>query len=102
MNFPEIHSAIKHVIKTSDCLHCKSRFKVEDIHVVTTTRTDGLFDVICHNCKRSSIVTVSLTPKQEIGINRHGSGISHNDVLDIKNFLNHFDGNFKKLFIKEQ
>ena len=28
--------------------------------------------------------------------------ISQNEVLDMKNFLARFDGNFKKIFIKEK
>jgi len=35
------------------------------------------------------------------GNNRTHKSISDNDILDIKNFLNNFDGDFKKIFIED-
>lgn len=97
MNFSEIKSAVKHLLKTSNCLHCKAGFKEHDIRVLVTTQNEGLFDIKCSACNCSTIVTVTLSAETRT----HG-GISQNDVLDIKNFLSGFDGNFKKIFTNEQ
>jgi hypothetical protein len=34
-------------------------------------------------------------------IQRNHKQITKNDILDVKNFLNNFDGDFKKIFTKE-
>lgn len=107
MKFSEIRNAVKHLLKTSKCLHCNNKYAVEDISVVASTHSEGLFEMTCNHCKASTIVTVLLSPepetKKEAGQNlRTHQSISKDDVLDIKNFLNKFDGNFKKIFYKEQ
>lgn len=107
MKFSEIKTALKHLAKTSNCLHCKEKYELEDINVVATTKLEGLFEMQCTKCKTSTIVTVLLAPeieikKQNVKRQHQGlAGISENDVLDIKNFLNKFDGNFKKIFTIE-
>lgn len=104
MNYPEITNAVKHLRETCKCLHCESAYRKKDIHVVATTKVEGLFDLRCPSCKASTIVTVLLAPEVEIKkaqTKRTHRSISHDDILDIKNFLNHFDGDFKKIFIKE-
>ncbi len=111
MKFSEIKNALKHLAKTSSCLHCKAKYELDDINVVATTKTEGLFEMQCTNCKTSTIVTVLLAPEIEVknqnsqNSQRQHQGIqeiSENDVLDIKNFLNKFDGNFKRIFTSEK
>jgi hypothetical protein len=111
MNFPEINSAIKHLIKTCKCLQCQAKYKSENISIVATTKLEGLFELHCDKCKATSIVSILLTPEHEEGTaremeitpqRRNFKGISQDDVLDIKNFLSTFDGNFKKIFSKKK
>lgn len=113
MNFPEIENAVKHLLKTSKCLHCKNKYIADDVNLIATTKSEALFDMRCHECKCSTIVTVLLSPEKEInhqritGQTRRAVGISQNsisqnDILDIKNFLNNFNGDFKKIFSKEK
>lgn len=104
MKYPEIRSAVKHLMKTSKCPHCEGKFKEDNIHVIATTKAEGLFEMKCPGCTASTIVSVFLAPENEVlgeqSIRTHG-GISHDDVLDMKNFLSKFDGNFKKIFPTE-
>ncbi len=103
MNFPEIQTAIQHLQKTSKCLHCRSKYNLDNINVVATTKLEGLFEMTCPNCHAATIVTVLLTPEMEIRkkkTNPKQGKISHDDILDIKNFLSNFDGNFKRIFSK--
>ena len=102
-------------------MHCKENYLMDDIHVIATTKQEGLFEMRCAKCMASTIATVILTPKDdknqeetyevsedipptdEIEITEHSGPRSHkaispNDILDVKNFLNNFDGNFKKIF----
>lgn len=110
MNLPEINNAAKHLKKISKCPHCKGKYNMPDIDVVATTKNEGLFEMKCANCHNSTIVTVLVTEEQNskptikentlINDRRHRS-ISQNDILDVKNFLDSFDGNFKKIFSKK-
>ncbi len=109
MNYPEIKNAIQHLKEKCKCLQCKGKFELDDISIIATTNTEGLFETKCKNCKCSTIITVTLAPEVEIkkkkirGISAqriHG-GISENEVLDMKNFLSNFDGDFKKIFINK-
>lgn len=102
MNYPEIKNVIKHLKKTCKCLNCESKFNYEDINVIATTNTEGLFETRCKNCESSTIVTVLLEPNVKIAPYRIHGRISGNEVLDMKNFLNKFDGNFKKIFTKSK
>lgn len=101
MNFSEIQNAVRHLIKTSKCTQCKGRYTHETINVIAATKNEGLFELKCLKCKTSTIVTVLITPpapEKTMMTNRKHQKISQNDVLDIKNFLSGFDGNFKKIF----
>ncbi|MEK7672616.1 MAG: hypothetical protein AAB373_01905 [Patescibacteria group bacterium] len=107
MKFTEIQSALEYLVKKSTCLHCKAKYTFDDIQIIASTKFEGLFELRCSKCDSSSIVTVFLSPTMETmseGVDAMviGDKISNNDILDIKNFLSGFDGNFKKLFIKEK
>lgn len=104
MNFSEITSAVRHLQKTCKCVQCNKAFKNDDIHIIASTKHEGLFELHCRGCHSSTIVSVMITAEVEIqhNIQRSHRGISTNDVLDIKNFLSKFDGNFKKIFSKKK
>lgn len=109
MNFKEIKSAVEHLKKTCKCMQCQSKYELEDISVIASTQSEALFELICNQCQCSTIVSVllSLDPDQEVEIRkaepqRKHKNISQDDVLDIKNFLSTFDGNFKKIFSKKK
>jgi hypothetical protein len=117
MNYLDLENTVKHLKKTSKCLSCKAKYELEDIHIVATTAFEGLFEMKCFKCHKSTIVTVVLTPPQntkngkkeaketilesyarEHRILNRGKKISDNDILDMKIFLNKFDGNFNEIF----
>ncbi|MBT4917319.1 hypothetical protein HON58_02660 [Candidatus Peregrinibacteria bacterium] len=109
MNFKEIKNAVKHLQETCTCSGCKNKYLQKDIKVVATTSSEGLFELVCNKCHSSTIVTVLVTREEqnqqaqvtETRTRTHRK-ISTDDVLDIKNFLTDFDGNFIKLFTKEK
>jgi len=111
MNFSEVKSAVSHLKKTSKCVQCKKKYKETDIYIIASTQKEALFEMKCSKCESSAIVTVFQTNKKEtaeeleVQYREHQKlhdKISENDVLDIKNFLTKFDGNFKKIFTKKQ
>lgn len=103
MKFSDIKNALKHLVKTNRCLHCRGQYDLEEINIIATTKLEGLFEMHCGKCHLSSIMTVVVSPEIEVKKTQgrsHG-GISPNDILDVKNFLNNFDGDFKKLFTND-
>lgn len=120
MNFPEIENAVIHLKKASRCLHCQGKYNYADINLIASTSNEGLFEMKCQKCHNNTLVTVLLgaEPKidnkkdsaqhldlatiKEKSLRRTHRKIEDNDVLDIKNFLNNFDGNFKKIFTRKK
>ncbi len=107
MNYPEVNNAVEHIKKTCKCAECGSAYKEEEINIVASTKNEGLFELKCTKCKLSTIITVLISEEIEIKEKNllessFKKTISQNDVLDIKNFLLDFDGNFKKIFNKVQ
>ena len=101
MNYDELKYAIQHVKKTCKCVSCKRNFINADIHVIACTNDEALMELRCDQCACSTIVTVSINSGLEVtekNTHRQHRSISKNDILDMKNFLNNFDGNFKKIF----
>lgn len=101
MDIHELKNAIRHVQKKCKCTECQQRFKQKDISIVAATKAEALFELKCQKCGLITIITVVNTILKEpefapVSSNVHA--ISSNDVLDMKNLLNNFDGNFKKLF----
>ena len=104
MNLNEIKTVVDHLNKTSKCPSCDGKYKKENINIIATTNTEGLFELYCHKCKANSIANVIATPSSEYiaEFNRGHKGVSKNDILDVKNFLNTFDGDFKKIFSRKK
>ncbi len=105
MNINELQSTIKQLTETCACLGCKSKYIEGKINVIATTKNEGLFEMYCEKCNATSLVTVivSRTVHLEGSKRKHSriENISKNDILDMKNFLQGFDGNFKKIFLKQ-
>lgn len=111
MNINELTVIIKHIKKTSPCPSCKKLYNIQDISILASTKHECLLEMRCKYCKKTSLSDIVATP-----INRKSkspqdtevplinqvirNGITNDDILDTKNFLNKFDGNFKKLFFK--
>lgn len=102
MNLKELTEIIQHVRKTTECPHCKRKYNTQDISVLASTKFECLLELKCHYCKKTALTDIVATPKKpnnvplinQVITNR----ITYNDILDVKNFLDNFDGDFKKLF----
>jgi hypothetical protein len=105
MNLQELSEIIKYVRKESSCPKCKRKYNFQDISIIASTKFECLLELRCQYCKTSVLSDIVATPKNKVDT-RNVPLISHimrenitdNDILDVKNFLNNFDGDFKKLF----
>lgn len=110
MNYEDLKDVIRHLKKVFPCNTCEKKFINEGIKVLTACQNEVLFHMSCYNCMNQLIVHVTMvdhdcdpnceaTEKMELEIETHDApSISENDVLDIHNFLNKFNGDFKNLF----
>ncbi len=97
MNFRELRSAIKYIQKECKCTDCNTKYREVDIHTIATTKDEALFELQCNKCGLNTVITM----KNQLSIDLEYASknkISQDDILDMKIFLNKFDGNFKKLF----
>lgn len=103
MSYAELKEIIKHLKKVMPCNNCKKKFMNEDMRVLSTFNNEALFHFRCHTCANQLMVHVSVVEQNEkvnkLNIQTQNPGsISPNDILDIHNFLNQFNGDFKTLF----
>lgn len=106
MNINQIKKAVKYIQSNCPCNVCGKKAKNADIYVIASTKLEGLFEVYCPKCQASSIISVmvsKIAPEERMHRDLDLGGphqVSQNDILDLKNFLSGFDGNFKKIFKK--
>lgn len=108
MRYTELKQIVKHIIKQIACPHCEARYKEDRLHVLGTLPDEALFFTQCIKCKSQVLINVAFSQEGEDAERMLPEnlqiqtaitpGISYDDFLDVKNFLNNFNGDFKKLF----
>ena len=105
MNFEQLKELIKYIKKVVTCPHCNEKYTNKNIEILGTMPLEGLFHLRCHGCDSQVLVNVIINPKKDKHkgkkidiITRDHRKISQDDILDVRNFLNNFNGDFKKLF----
>ncbi len=108
MNLEQLKKAIKYLQANCPCINCGKKHRANDINIIASTKIEGLFEVHCSKCQSSSMISVMISklaesdrPHRNLDLEaKQRQKVSENDILDVKNFLNSFDGNFKKIFKK--
>lgn len=111
MNLNELLVIVRHIKKSSPCPSCNRPYRQQDISILASTKYECLVEMRCRYCKKTSLSDIVATPRErkpgekiqnEVPLINQviRNGITENDVLDIKNAMKNFDGNFKKLFFK--
>jgi len=108
MQYNELQEVIKQLKKKVQCQLCNAKFTNKDIKILSTINDEGIFQLTCNHCKNEIIVHVTVKAGEgeeknamNITTQKHKT-ITHNDVLDIHNFLSKFKGDFKQLFSNKQ
>jgi hypothetical protein len=125
MNYSELNQIIRYLKKTLPCSQCQTPYDNAGIEVLSTFDDQGLFNLNCFQCNNQLLVHITISddekhlsdPKkvgrQSIRAHRsltdkdftttvHESYISTDDVIDMHTFLNQFNGDFKKLFSRQE
>ena len=103
MNYTDLQEIIKHLKRVVPCNRCKKRFSSEELQVISTYNNEGLFHLKCTGCSNQLIVHAAIVNKNEpenmpVQTHQIEHHINTNEVLDMHNFLNQFNGDFKELF----
>jgi len=103
MNYIDFKQIMKHLKKNLPCSTCGKKFTDEGISLISSLNNALLFHFTCAGCKNELIAEVSIIEQTQsvnrLNINtKKADAVKPNDVLDIHNFLNNFDGDFIRLF----
>lgn len=103
LNYQEFKEIMAYIKRSVKCSHCKKKCVDDKIYIVGYMYNELALHMICSECGNNIVVKVTLHDDSEMERNmsisqQDAPPISHNDVIDIHNFLNNFNGDFKKAF----
>lgn len=103
MNYIDFKEIIKHLKRNLPCSSCQKKFPDEAIHLISSLNDDLLFHFKCPYCQNQLVAQVSILEQdrksQKLNVTtKKADSVKTDDVLDIHDFLNRFDGDFIKLF----
>jgi len=105
MNCAELSSIIRYIKEVFPCSMCKKPFNSKEIITLATLPNECLLATICGKCNANTILSVVVMPAVSQKTERkimvrtaNAQNISTNEILDIKNFLKSFKGDFKEIF----
>ena len=104
MKLSHLTEIVKNVAATLTCPKCGKGFAGDTVDVVDITGDKGLFSAHCLHCNSATLVTMSVREfrqkiaKREKQISKVAvRKISPADVVELKSFLDGFDGDFQKI-----
>lgn len=105
MNFHELKHILARIQKKIPCRDCGTHFKDTHIRIIGTVLNEGYFMAVCAECKNKTLINVQMKKegrKQQTlkATETHIEQVTADDVLDMRNFLKNFDGDFTHLFQK--
>jgi len=112
MNYKLIKEVIINLKNKIKCDKCHKSFINSELNIYKLEEDAVYVSCHCQRCHTDTMVDISITQYQKDGqgedrthqnlqatVNKH-SNISQDDVLDFKNFIKDFSGDFKNLFKK--
>lgn len=107
MLFRELKNLLKQLIDETSCPHCEGDYSEEDIVIIGSLKDEVYLHVGCKNCDAHILVNAVINRVKEnrvhkgLKIRNLGKNISPvttNEVIEIHQFLEEFNGDFKTLF----
>jgi hypothetical protein len=109
MNFHDLRIVMGYLKKGTRCADCKGRFTDDDLEIIGALGDEQLLvNTWCPRCEIEALVTVHIDaqwlygPDPELGSAPRMGHVSANEVLDMRNFLKSFNGDFDQMFKQEQ
>lgn len=103
MNFHELTLIIRDIQKNIPCRVCKKTVDDKNIGIIGTIFNEGFFHARCEQCGHDMIINVTLRarngrPHRPLHSKNRMKLVNQNDILDMRNFLKNFNGDFISLF----
>lgn len=106
MNIQELRIIVGQIKQNVSCPKCKHNYNDEDLNLIGSLNEDStFFHAFCSKCPAEAVINVSVNvdtldnpswPESIEAPLTHS--IELNEVLDMHNFLDQFDGDFNTLF----
>ncbi len=103
MNLFELKIVLQQLRRDLKCPYCTAEYSERKIQILGTNQVYGMFLAECQECTHRIIITVSVARKHRRISSRPynywkvGESVSTDEVLDMHNFLNNFDGDLTSL-----
>ena len=102
-------SLIKRLMTSIKCRVCGHLYEVDNINVLSHDQDLWFLSAICPACQTRCLIAaivkegrlpevITDLTEAELDRFRNAAKLTANDVLDMHNFLNNFDGDFSRLF----
>lgn len=104
---------IKYLITSLQCANCGQHYSLNDVHILGHRNDVWLSRVTCSHCNTQGFILLAVREKdaspeiiadvtaEEWAAFQERAPVSADDVLDVHNFLEQFDGDFISLWSKE-
>lgn len=100
---------IKRLIATIKCGTCGQNYQEDHVEIVEHDDDVWFLNVYCSCCQVKSLVAAVIKREKELeDVNdltsaevarfRHIDAVNHNDIVDMRDFLKNFNGDFSGLF----
>jgi len=100
---------IKRLVAKAKCGVCGAPYKADNVSVLGHEEEFWFLSIFCETCRNDRLVAALIRPdraREEVAPDRtepvEFSPIGYDDVLEMHAFLQHFDGNFRRLFRLER
>jgi hypothetical protein len=110
MNFHDLRIIIGQIKQSIHCPKCKGKYIDEDLEIIGNLGDEHTFvHASCMKCNAESIINVAIHFEEKsavlpnlakLGSAPRMGNITINEVLDMRNFLKDFKGDFETLFSK--
>ncbi|EKD49643.1 MAG: hypothetical protein ACD_63C00083G0001 [uncultured bacterium] len=108
MLFKELRQLLAQLKTEITCPNCKRHYEESEMMIAGAINDEAILHLTCSECRSQAIVTAVINRYRE---NRRHKGlkvrnfekpmfkeVTSSDVMDIHNFLENFEGDFKTIF----
>ena len=93
MHYEDLKQMVGYLKDMVKCTKCHSPFEDKDILILATLPTEVIFECVCQKCKNATLANLVMQP-----LGKNEPIISKKEITEMHDFLNVFNGDFKKLF----
>ena len=98
MNIKLLKALIVNIKNSFKCPKCNKKISDSELHLLKFGQKTALFQNSCKKCKKKVKFEIQVLQRKARPI---GPKVTSDDVLDVKNFLDNFEGDLRDIFKKK-